>query len=65
MNINIIGTVFIKGFETNKSEPIPIIKNDSNNKTKPIPIIKNINNENNEMKVSSSFMKIKTNKYSY
>jgi len=50
--IRIVGIVFVKGFENKiKSEPIPISQH---------PIIKS-----SDIKVSSSYMKIKKNKYSY
>jgi hypothetical protein len=75
MIISIIGIVFVgKGFENkNKSEPIPITQNPVQIiKSNPIQIIKsndiqipNYDIKNNEIKVSGSYMNIKTNKYSY
>jgi len=57
MIIRIIGIVFVKGFENKiKSEPIPITQNQISQH----PIIKS-----SDIKVSSSYMKIKKNKYSY
>jgi hypothetical protein len=57
MIIRIIGIVFVKGFENKiKSEPIPITQNQISQN----PIIKS-----SDIKVSSSYMKIKKNKYSY
>ena len=57
MIIRIIGIVFVKGVENKtKSEPIPITQNQISQNS----IIKS-----SDIKVSSSYMKIKKNKYSY
>ena len=65
INISIIGTVIIKGFEINRTESIPKNEKVLNTTSKPIPIIKHENKETSYIKISSSFMKIRTSKYSY
>ncbi len=63
---NVIGTVFIKGFENvTNTQPIPIIA-PIIKKSDCIPIPSNENtNQPYDMKMSGSYMKIKMNKYSY